>query len=627
MSAIAGIIAKQQQAVSLDAVLPHLTMYGDAQPHIWSSNQAALAYVHRSLTYQSHDERQPLRRGNFIIVADARIDNRGDLSRQLKDTGCADSALILSAYERWGTNCVQQLIGDYAFAIWDISAQQLFCARDHIGVRPFYYFDSPAIFAFASDLSALIAFDEVPDIIDEQSVQEYLYHSLYNLYSRQYTFFKNIYKLPYAHYLKLDRNNCVTRKYWTPEDVPPVRFKDEADYVAALSGLLEEAVRCRIQTPYDIGAHFSGGFDSSSVAVLAARQLREQNRTVAVFPWSRPIEAELEPDSELHRIAAICEVEQLHPQYVVAKRGYAYGFDLATWPYYTLKMARLVEQAAQKQGIRLMLSGWGGDEAVSFNGRGFAAGLFQQGKWHQLYRNFRPKKTMSRRKRVRYWMRIMGMKVFSHYLPPRLQQRLLPWESLRPPQDRFVAHEQRLSTVKSREKLWPTGWHARSIMFFLFQMGHVAGRMESWHWSGSEHSISYAYPLTDRRVMAFAYGIPIEMHLKNGWGRYLFRKVADGLFPNAIAWGRMGLLKDDPTFNAMGLHDTEPPPYDSQLKAFLDRNRDVPWLVVDRLERALQHGGIQQNADRQAVFRALMLLGIWEHWKRRQDMLETSTDG
>src|SRR5436190_10470888 len=94
----------------------------------------------------------------MVLVADARIDNREELLASLRlprGNHSTDSEIILAAYERWGQDCVDRLIGDFACALWDSRSQALFCARDPMGVRPFYYFRNNRLFAFGSELKAL----------------------------------------------------------------------------------------------------------------------------------------------------------------------------------------------------------------------------------------------------------------------------------------------------------------------------------------------------------------------------------------------------------------------------------------------------------------------------------------
>jgi asparagine synthase (glutamine-hydrolysing) len=119
-------------------------------------------------TPESPAEQLPLvsSSGDLVITADARIDNRDELISALgltdrRPAQITDSELILSAFVKWGEHCPEKLLGDFAFAIWVGHRRQLFCARDHFGVKPFYYYLSDKMFAFASEIKAIVSLSEI----------------------------------------------------------------------------------------------------------------------------------------------------------------------------------------------------------------------------------------------------------------------------------------------------------------------------------------------------------------------------------------------------------------------------------------------------------------------------------
>ena len=185
MSAIAGIHYLNERPVDfadLGRMVDILAHRGPDGADIWS--EGSVGFGHRMLwtTPESLLEKLPLvnQRGDLVITADARIDNREELIAALSLAECrfekiTDSHLILAAYEKWGETCPEHLLGDFAFAIWDKRNQMLFCARDHFGVRPFYYHHCPRrMFAFASEIKALLCLSEVPNRLNEVRVGAYL---------------------------------------------------------------------------------------------------------------------------------------------------------------------------------------------------------------------------------------------------------------------------------------------------------------------------------------------------------------------------------------------------------------------------------------------------------------------
>src|SRR4028118_649697 len=162
MSAIAGIYyldGRPVDCADLGRMVDTLAHRGPDGADVWCEESVGLGHRMLWTTPESLLEKLPLvdQTGNLVITADARIDNRDELIEVLGLTDhpaekITDSQLILAAYERWGDRCPEYLLGDFAFAIWDRRQQQLFCARDHMGVKPFYYYHSDRLLVFASEI-------------------------------------------------------------------------------------------------------------------------------------------------------------------------------------------------------------------------------------------------------------------------------------------------------------------------------------------------------------------------------------------------------------------------------------------------------------------------------------------
>ena len=191
--------------------------------------------------------------------------------------GHDDRALIAKAYRRWGADCPRHLLGDYAFAVWDAAKRTLFCARDHAGVRPFYYAETRRGFVFASAIEAVLAGPDVGHELDEFTVGMWLMRRDAALPATS-TLFQAVRRLPPGHGLVVTNGAVRLQRYWRPEDVPRAAPASDDDYAEEFLALYSRAVKDRLCGPGRIGVHLSGGLDSSSVAVLAARELRRQGR-------------------------------------------------------------------------------------------------------------------------------------------------------------------------------------------------------------------------------------------------------------------------------------------------------------------------------------------------------------
>ena len=250
----------------------------------------------------------------MMIMANARIDGRQELIAKLsgkltlKSTP-SDAELILYAYEAWGEDCVKHLIGDFAFAIWDSRLQHFFCARDHFGVKPFFYTHIGDSFKFSSTLNELRCDPRVSNALNEVAIGDYLLFGLNQDLST--TTFKDIQRLPPGHSLTVTRESIKMRRYWSPAGSSEVRFRDSNSYVERFSELLSRAVEDRLRTDR-VSVSMSGGLDSTSIAAIACNHASLQACTVV---YDRLI-----PDQERHYSTAAAQHLGIPITYVVADR-------------------------------------------------------------------------------------------------------------------------------------------------------------------------------------------------------------------------------------------------------------------------------------------------------------------
>ena len=232
-------------------------------------------------------------RETLWLKANARIDGREELVQKLNLTlkdSPSDDELILHAYETWGEDCINHLIGDFAFAIWDGRSHRLFCARDHFGVKPFFYTHISDHFNFSSSLNALRLDGHVSDTLNEIAIGDYLLFGVNQDHST--TIFKDIQRLPPGHTLTVANNTVKIRRYWSPSIPAQVRYRDSDSYVERFSELFSRAVADRLRSDR-VAISMSGGLDSTSLAAIA----REHGATVNAFSV---VYDHLIPDQERH---------------------------------------------------------------------------------------------------------------------------------------------------------------------------------------------------------------------------------------------------------------------------------------------------------------------------------------
>ncbi len=183
MSGIAGVCnfdGRPVEIFTMETMTKALDHRGPDGSGVWIDGSVGFAHVMLWTTPESLKEKQPLldASGQLVITANARIDNRDDLIRSLDLKGHADlsdSELILYAYSKWGEDCPEKLVGDFAFAIWDKRKRALFAARDRIGIKPFYYYHRDGRdFIFASEISPIFKAAGLEKRPDRKAIEEYL---------------------------------------------------------------------------------------------------------------------------------------------------------------------------------------------------------------------------------------------------------------------------------------------------------------------------------------------------------------------------------------------------------------------------------------------------------------------
>lgn len=240
---------------------------------IWCSGHVGFGHAVLRVSDEAEDRWQPLTLDNEVwITADARIDGRDELIRRLRAAGydglqaVPDAELILHAYNLLGETFLQNIIGDFAFALWDSRTTTLICARDHFGVRPFFYVKTDHIFLFASDIAALLRHPAVSTQLDDEFVGDFLLFG--NPQNSEQSIYRDIRRLPAASYIRTKRDEFYLRRYWTLPRDQEIRFRRQSDYIDRFQELLVLAVTDRLSTNRT-AFELSGGMDSTTIASLA----------------------------------------------------------------------------------------------------------------------------------------------------------------------------------------------------------------------------------------------------------------------------------------------------------------------------------------------------------------------
>lgn len=234
--------------------------------------EGQVAFAHKRLSILDLDQRsnQPMFSADrrYVITFNGEVYNYREVKSRLGQFSLrttSDTEVLLELWAREGAGCLDHLNGMFAFAIYDRQEKRLFCVRDRLGVKPFYYWSDAFNLAFASEAKALLKFPEIQTTVDHSSLSDYL--SL-GYITGSSTIFADIKKLEPGHYLELDENGLKKVCYWRLADkIAAVR--DSAN-VPDILDLIDSAVDYRLVSDVPVGSFLSGGIDSSAITALAA---------------------------------------------------------------------------------------------------------------------------------------------------------------------------------------------------------------------------------------------------------------------------------------------------------------------------------------------------------------------
>jgi asparagine synthase (glutamine-hydrolysing) len=374
MSGFTGIFNTEEAPVDselLTRMTDSLTFRGPDGRAVLCQGPIGLGHTLFRTTWEAQYERQPFTLDQQVwIVADARVDAREELVQKL---GCQhdlalnqtpDMELILRAYLKWGEACLDHMIGDFSFAIWDGRARRLFCARDHFGVKLFYYAWIGTTFIFSNTITAVRLHPDVTNRLNERTLGDFLIFDCN--WTLDTTFFSDIQTLPAAHQLTVASAGLKRHKYWQLGLPERVSFRREEEYVEGFRGRLEQAVGDRLRTR-KVSTCLSGGLDSTNMALAAINVAHRRGQQIDLKAFTTVYDT-LIPDNERHYSGMAAQCLNIPVHYLCADSDQPYN----GWNEYARYHPEPVHDPCGVSNINLykscskhgavLLDGGGGDE-------------------------------------------------------------------------------------------------------------------------------------------------------------------------------------------------------------------------------------------------------------------------
>ena len=547
MSGIAGIVNLDDAPVDpelLSRLTESLAFRGPDGKGTWVEGNVGLGQTLLKTTDEAEGERQPFTLDSKVwIVADARVDAQRDLIAELGARGQAvvagacDVELILRSYLAWGEDCVDHLLGDFSFGIWDGPRRRLFCARDHLGVRPFFFSRVGQCVVFSNTLDTVLLHPAVPDRLNDLFIADFLLFG--HSQETDTTVYAAISRLPPAHTAVFSPAGSAIKRYWTLPIDEPVYFRRGSDYIDRFKELLFTAVEDRLRTNR-FAILMSGGVDSPSLAAVATSILSKRGGDFEFRAFHDAFEGYEEETGCAELVAS-----HLNIPIQVRWRTYKNSVD-PDWRqthYHTPEPAEsplnLRENFDWFKEIgahsRVLLYGEGPDNALTYEWRSYSRYLIERGRYGRLLTDICGH--MWRHRRIP----MLGT------IPRMIRERLNPWpvDSF-PPwlnadlvtrcalRSRWEAKQARVSGIQ--HPLRPVGY--RSFTGPLWPLV-----FEDYDAQNTQAPLETRHPYVDLRVLRFMLSVPAVP-----WCRikYLLRQAMQGMLPDQILWRGKAVFRFEP---------------------------------------------------------------------------------
>ena len=547
MSAIAGLLqldGAPADAALVGRMLDSMRHRGPDGYRVRASGAVALGYAALHTTPDAAGGQQPVVAGRdggaVTIVFDGRLDNRDELLAALASHGVrvdppVDAAIVLGAYERWGVECPERLLGDFAFAVWDARARRLFCARDIVGVRPLCYRATAKRVRVASEPQAVLIEPDAPIRLNEGMVAEHLAGIVT---SRQETVVDGLLRLPPAHTLVAGPAGVVVRRYWDLDPGRRIRYRHDGEYEEHLREVFRDAVRCRLRATGRVGVMLSGGLDSSSIAGMAARLRRDEagipriDTFSLVFPGracdERPF---ADAVNRMWRFEGHAIVEPRIPWVEAAERAVRRYKDVPGTP--SLTAAGEFVDAARASGVRVLLFGAGGDEWL----RGSPSRYADLTRRLSLATLVRQVAADAGTADFVGWTRAARLAVWPLVPPPaqQLVKRLIRHDVIPPWIDpRFAARTDLRARLDAYRARLPFDSAAQADGYHEATSGQAVLAMEQLDRTVAALGMEPRHPFHDRRLIEVAFACPPDQHWRDGRPKSLARRAFADLLPPAV---------------------------------------------------------------------------------------------
>jgi len=494
-----------------------------------------VGFGHRRLAVidLSNAAAQPMCRFGLTITYNGEIYNYIELRKELEQHAISfstqsDTEVVLAAYHVWGKKCVQHFNGMWAFAIYDEARKEIFISRDRFGEKPLYYLHQNQRFIFCSEIKGILAVASSV-ACNEEMAKAYLQFGIAE-HQRQ-TFFHQIFKLPPSHSfsIHLSSGKIDEQAYYDMPMPAAITTVSEKEAIEGLAYWMTESISIRLRSDVAVGVCLSGGIDSSAIAGIAATLLHELGgkSLSAITATTKDARTNEAPYANMvadvhqldwHAVSVDDNAAALHLSNLIAVQDEPFVSP-------SVGMQYLVMQQAKKTGLKVLMDGQGADELLL----GYPA---------HIPAKLKANTTLRLAKQIMHNSNIglttLIRLLLSESAPTlRLQYNRQLMKSLGWKMEQSALATDLVEKAAAAQK---TGLSATRK--FALQYGSLPSLLRYEDHNAMHFSVETRLPFLDHRLMEYVVNLPDVWLYKNGWSKYLLRKVLEPKLPPAVAWRR-----------------------------------------------------------------------------------------
>lgn len=535
MSGISGAITKQRPLDGYSELIERMNVCmnhrGEDSNGLWFDDLICLGHNRLSIIDLSDKGKQPMHKGDWVITYDGTIYNYLEVKKELvanydiRFITHSDTEVVLAAWEIWGVKALNKFRGMWAFAIYNKKSHELYLCRDRFGIKPLYYYDINGDFIFASEIKAILENKNIARRAKLTTVVDFLIgfsdHS-------EATFFEDIYQIQPGCYMyyNLPKGSKEHNRYYDLAKATEGKTSTVEEFTQAF----EESVLLHLRSDVTVGTCLSGGLDSSSIATIAARYALNDGK---LFHAVTAISEDPANDESVYAREVVNHSSLIWHSAKPPVDDLVNYWEKCQWfqeepvrgP--SMLMQFCVMQVAGESGLKVLLDGQGGDEALLGYERYYSTFFLDElksGRYHLVAREYCKSINNSKLTAIQMaqfqayflmtWLRVLKNKTKWSHVPSTLLDHGL--NTLR----------KSCNTFKSVRTL-------QLAEITKYQLPHLLKYADrnSMAWS-----IETRFPFVDHKVIETAIALKPSDKIKNGYTKYALRKTMDERMPDSITW-------------------------------------------------------------------------------------------